>query len=530
MMRSADPFRVVHVTALVLCAVFLPWSTAFLSMSQMLLAANWLAEGVVRRDLGKRFRRSISSGPVLVFLSFFALHVFGLLWSEDLGWGADLGRILFPILVFGIILGGSVRLTARELRLVLLFGAWSVVACSLFGLLFSGAVDGDYRVLSMFISHIRLALLLCLAIAVFVHYRQGPLWLLFAQAIAALWCVYALNKLGSIQAFIILSLIVSAALWRNAAQRGTTLRWTIRIALCIAPLLILAFAAVEFRERTKLPSADLPGRMLRSAGGELYSYDVKNPQTENGTFVWTHIAWNELRRAWMLRSERSLDALDDNGNPLWSTAVRYLASKGLRKDSVGVMSLNESDVKAIERGVPNVLQGRRHKLRERFEEVLFELTMYGTSGNANGHSVAMRLEFWKTGLAIAKANWLVGVGTGDTQLAFDHAYEKRQSSLLPKWRLRAHNEYLTLWISFGIIGLLWALFSWWWPAWKNGAWRDPLFIAWAITFAVSCLTDDTIETQAGATFFALYYALFVFAAPLKEAPPEAHAHDADRSV
>lgn len=530
MMRIADPFRVVHVTALVLCAVFLPWSTAFLSMSQMLLAANWLTEGIVRRDLGARFKRSLSSGPVLVFLSFFVLHVIGLLWSEDMGWGADLGRILFPVLVFGIILGGSVRLTARELRLVLLFGAWSVVACSLFGLVFSGAVDGDYRVLSMFISHIRLALLLCLAIAALVHYRKGPLWLVVAHAIAFVWCLYALNKLGSIQGFIILLLIVSAALWRSAARLKTSLRWTVRIALCAVPLVVLSFAAIELRERTVLPSADLPGRMLHSAGGEAYSFDVKNPQTENGTFVWTYIAWNELRRTWLLRSKRSLDTLDDHGNPLWSTAVRYLASKGLQKDSVGVMALDDPDVRAIERGVPNVLQGHRHKLRERFEEVLFELTMYGTSGNANGHSVTMRLEFWKTGLAIAKENWLVGVGTGDTQLAFDRAYEERKSSLLPQWRLRAHNEYLTLWISFGIFGMLWSLFSWCWPAWKNGAWRDALFIAWAITFAVSCLTDDTIETQAGATFFALYYTLFVFAAPVKGGPPEAQAHDAGRSA
>ena len=269
--------------------------------------------------------------------------------------------------------------------------------------------------------------------------------------------------------------------------------------------------------------------MLRSAGGDTYSHDVFNPQSENGTYVWTYIAWQELRRTWMRRSDRSLDSLDSKGHPMWSTAVRYLASKGLRKDSVGVMALSEDDVHAIERGVPNVLQGHRHKLRERFEEVLFELQMYHTTGNANCHSVAMRLEFWKTGLAIARENWITGVGTGDTQLAFDHAYEERRSTLLPQWRLRAHNEYLTLLISFGVFGLLWSLFTWWWPAWKFGVWRDPLFIAWAFTFAVSCLTDDTVETQAGATFFALYYTLFVFAAPLRAGHPASPAPVPDRS-
>jgi O-antigen ligase len=87
------------------------------------------------------------------------------------------------------------------------------------------------------------------------------------------------------------------------------------------------------------------------------------------------------------------------------------------------------------------------------------------------------------------------------------------TDLAREWWHRAHNEYLTLWISFGLFGLAFALFTWWWPAYALGAWRDPLFVAWAVIFGISCLTDDTVETQAGATFFALYYALLVFAAP-----------------
>ena len=46
-LRTKDPFRTVHVGALALCAVFLPWSEAFLSIAQMVLVANWIAEGIV---------------------------------------------------------------------------------------------------------------------------------------------------------------------------------------------------------------------------------------------------------------------------------------------------------------------------------------------------------------------------------------------------------------------------------------------------------------------------------------------------
>ncbi|HRH37553.1 MAG TPA: O-antigen ligase family protein, partial [Flavobacteriales bacterium] len=196
----------------------------------------------------------------------------------------------------------------------------------------------------------------------------------------------------------------------------------------------------------------------------------------------------------------------------WGTAVRYLASKGLRKDSVAIMSLNDDEIHAIEQGRANALHDRG-TIRERIEEVLMEIDLYRNGGSASGHSVTMRVEFQKAGLAIARSNMWCGVGTGDTQRAFNDHYAATHSTLDKRWWLRAHNEYLTLWISFGILGLLWTLFTWWWPAHVHGAWSHTLFIAWAIAFGVSCFTEDTIETQAGATFFALYYTLFVFAAP-----------------
>ena len=515
MSRSpAALFRTTHVVALVLCAVFLPWSTAFLSMAQMLLVVNWFAAGVHGGTMRGRLKGAFADAPSLVFLSFFGLHLLGLLWTQDMEWGLDLVRIIVPVLSFGAVLAGSQRLSVPEFRAIMLLGAWSVVASSIFGALFSGAVPGDYRTPSMFISHIRLVLLLCLAIVVFVWNMQRPaLWVRVLYGIAILWCLYFINRLGSLQGYVILAVLAAAWWWIKAAHLRPLVRWSARAALVLVPACLIALVALELQGRMILPAADLPFREPRSAGGELYAHDLHDPQQENGTHVWTHIAWQELRRTWSLRSDRSLDTPDERGHPLWATAVRYLASKGLTKDSVGVMALNDADVRAIERGVANVMEGRRNTLRERFEEVLFELQLYGNKGIASGHSVAMRLEFWRTGWSIAKANAVVGVGTGDTQLAFNEAYASMGSTLAPEWRLRAHNQYLTLWISFGVLGLLWSLFAWCWPAWRSRAFREPLFLAWAVIFAISCFTDDTIETQAGATFFALYYALFVFAAP-----------------
>ncbi|MEZ4737961.1 MAG: O-antigen ligase family protein [Flavobacteriales bacterium] len=512
-LRGRDAFRTVHVTALALCAIMLPWSTAFLSIAQMLMVANWLAEGVVRKDLVGRFRRTFTSAPALVFLSFFGLHLLGLLWTTDLAWGTDLLRILLPVLSFGAVLAGTRRLSTPEFNVILRLGAWSVIASTFVSLIMRTGDAMDYRSLSVFISHIRLSLLLCLAVVTFLLDRTAPIALRFAGYAASFWAVHFITELGSIQGIIILAVLGVVLLWRWVGTRVAVLRWGIRGAV----LLVLTFLAVlvvqEVREHHGLPDPALNDREEYTAGGERYIHDLSNPQAENGTFVWTYIAWGELRAAWPMRSERDMDALDDQGHPIWSTLVRYLASKGDRKDSVAVMALTDADVRAIERGVPSVSQEQRNEIRERIEEIFFELEHYKAYGAADGHSVAMRLEFLKAGLSIAERNWITGVGTGDTKLAFAEEYDRIDSKLSAEWRLRAHNEYLTLLISFGVLGLLWSLFAWWWPAKVHGAWGDPYFIAWAIIFGISCFTDDTIETQAGATFLGLYYALFVFAAP-----------------
>lgn len=531
---SRDAFQWVHLGALALAVIMLPWSTAFLSIAQMLLAANWLVEGLVRKDLAGRFKRAFSSGPVLVFLSFLALNGSGLLWTEDMEWGLDLCRILAPVLVFGVILGGSPRLWTDELRTILLLGAWSVVA-STFACAFLAPPDADYRALSHFISHIRLALLLAFAVAVFVvYYPQASIMWKGLHIAAAIWSWTFIGKLGSLQASAMLVIILAVLVWREATR--WRLRWRVaaRATLVLVPTLALGWLAVEITVRYRLPDRTLDAKAEVTAGGERYDHDLTNPQTENGQHVWTYVAWGELARTWERRSQVPFKADDGRGDPLYGTLARYLTSKGLRKDSVAVMNLTDAEVRAIEEGTAS-LQGQGSRLRARFDEVMMEWERYRAYGDANGHSVTMRLEFLKAGWAIAKDHWLAGVGTGDTRPAFAAQYERMHSTLLPEWRLRAHNEYLTLFISFGVFGLLWSLFSWCWPAWKLGAWRDPLFIAWAILFGFSCLTDDTVETQAGATFFALYYALLVFAAPrkisaLNEAPPTRPAPGAARSV
>ena len=522
--------RQVHVGALALALIALPWSEFLLSLSQIILIGNWLWEGIAQRTAGHRFKQAFTTAESAIFLSFFGLHVLGLAWTSDLKWGLDLCRILLPVLAFGLVFSSVRRFRAKELRSLLLLGAWSATASTIACLVlrYDVLALGQYRELSPFISHIRLSLMLCFSVAVFVYYWPERWLLRFAHAAAVLLCLWFMDQLSSLIALPVLAMLSIFALWRLV--RGKRSAWhTAAMAVLVAGMAgcALFLLSVWFSYNRDDP-ARLQHLDVASAGGEVYYHDLNDPQVENGHYVWVNVADKELKRTWERRSSTSFDGKDALGQPLRSTLIRYLASMDLRKDSTGVVALPPADVRRIEQGMTSVAEGRQGAMRARIEQVLYELDVYRGTGNPNGHSVTMRMEFQRVGLGIARRHWLFGVGTGDTQQAFNAAYEREHSALLPKWRLRAHNEYLTLAISFGVIGLLWSLFAWWWPAHRLGAFRHPLFIAWGIIFLLSCFSEDTIETQPGATFFALYYTLFVFAAPLTGAAVPTHG--ADRSA
>lgn len=518
-MNGNTVHRQIHLGAIALALIALPWSEFLLSLSQIMLLANWLWEGIARRSVGGRFKRAFTTAESAVFLSFFGLHVLGLLWTSDLQWGLDLCRILLPVLIFTLVFATSPRLAEKEIRNLLLLGAWSAVASTLACLALRHEVlaQGNYRELSPFISHIRLALMLCFGMAVFIHY--WPLrWAWRAAHLAAiLWSLWFLAQLSSLVALPVLAALALLALWRMMRHKRRAWRvpaLVLLLAGTAGSLLFLRLVWVDYH------AAD-PGQLKHldhaSAGGEVYYHDLQDPQRENGHYVWINVADKELERTWERRSSIAFGGKDGLGQPLRSTLVRYLASMGLRKDSTGVQALSQEDVQRIEHGMTSVVEGREGAMRARLEQVLYELEVYRTTGDPNGHSVTMRMEFQRVGLGIARKHGLFGVGTGDTQQAFDAAFARTNSPLDAQWRLRAHNEYLTLLISFGVLGLLWSLFSWWWPAWRNGAFSHRLFIAWGLVFLISCFSEDTLETQMGATFFALYYALFVFAAPRSSA-------------
>jgi hypothetical protein len=215
----------------------------------------------------------------------------------------------------------------------------------------------------------------------------------------------------------------------------------------------------------------------------------------------------ELKPAWERKSKINYDSLDKRKNQIRYTLIRYMASKGLTRDSLGFLQLNDADIHFIENGCPNYLYTNPANIRTRIHEILWETEGSMRQHETNGHSLTMRLDFWETALHIIKQNFLFGVGTGDVESAFKMQYQKENTSLHKEWQLRSHNQYLETTVGLGIIGLLLFLIRLFAPFFSNKK-LSVLFILFILIEVLSFINEDTLETQAGVTFCIFFTQLF----------------------
>ena len=91
-------------------------------------------------------------------------------------------------------------------------------------------------------------------------------------------------------------------------------------------------------------------------------------------------------------------------------------------------------------------------------------------------------------------------------MAFEEEYALTESKLNPENRHRAHSQFLTFWISHGLLGITLFLIFFFSP-FKRRKNKDVLFYGVICLLFVACIFQDLIETQAGISLFALFYSL-----------------------
>jgi hypothetical protein len=84
------------------------------------------------------------------------------------------------------------------------------------------------------------------------------------------------------------------------------------------------------------------------------------------------------------------------------------------------------------------------------------------------------------------------------------------SRLAPEYQHRSHNQFLAVFVAFGVFGFIWFLFTLIYPPVKLGKTHDFKFLVFFIIILLSMVIEDTLETQQGVTLFAFFTSFLLF--------------------
>ena len=446
--------------------------------SKFLMSLGLLFGGIgflLERDF-KNYWQQLKSNRLFWFLlAFYLLHFVGLIWSKNLDYGLNDIRVKFSLFAIALIICTRPPLSKKHVTIFYLVFVLALFTSSLVNFtcyqFFQDKINYiDIRDLSLFGSHIRFGILI--ALGVLANYF---LWNLKANlrwflVLSSIWFVFYTYFSQVLSGVISIAVVVFVLLIWELYQRR---KWII----IIATLLLLVAVNIG-----------------------LIVY-LNKPINQKSAFQEDYVS---LKQEWNKRAKIPYDSLDLRKQGLKFTLERYLISKNLQVGGDGVAKLSASDIQNIEKGYADINE-TKSGLMARLFGLRFQIHH---SQNPSGHSLLERLEYWKTALEIIKENPIIGVGTGDVNDQFLSKYDELKSPLTEERRLRAHNSYLTETVTFGILGLVFFI-SWLLDFLYQQFKLQQLFGVVFMLVAISTfLIEDTLETQMGVTFFALFYAVF----------------------
>ncbi len=509
----------IYIIALILLAFFMPLKPSFTSFCQFLLIFNYIIEW----DFKAKFNRLKENKDILLFTFLFFASIIWLFNTENFDWAWKDIVIKAPLLAIPIIIGSSKKISKKHISYILMAMVAGTLLTTILGYLnYKGIItiktdNLDFRkILSPFISNIRLALFIAISIYAFIYWlwakekNKKKYFLKFVIILPmAFWLLFFLAKIEGFTAIVaIIATLFFLFLYNTIKEKNIKLKIVKIIGLIIFPLIIASFLTyriIDFYTATAKFSDKETTKL-----GNKYNERGDERSRENGNFVYDNVCKKEIINNWPKYSDYDIYGKSDAGNSLYFVLLRYMTSKGLTKDAEGLEKLSKEDIKNIENGETNYKYIKTHGINHRIYTILSGLTTYYYSGDPSGYSVAQRLEYHKIGVMIFLDNFFLGCGTGDIKDTYDEYYEKYDTKLEPRYRHRAHNQFLTSFICYGIFGGLISLFVWFYPVFKNRKKLNYFFVCFFITATISMFSDDMFETATAVAFIAFYYSIFLW--------------------
>ena len=485
--------------------VFLFVGLTFSKAITSLVTVYFLVLYLIQKDSKYPFALLKKNKSLRVFLLLVTWMIISLLWSNDKkagiqSLGANLNFFIWPILM--VLFSEQVK---RFQKYIFSIFALIVTLIAIIQFIVFQSKEGqlDIREMALHVSHIRFALMIIISFLICIYFviNEQKTTLKFSWILISIWLLFytyysqvlsgILGLLGGGIGIIVFLLFNKF----NYLQKG------IAILSLILSLLSIYWLSVDI---TSFENQSLPQKLVTDTQlGNKYEHKMHSKITENGHFLDLYYCEKEVDSVWKLRSTKSLESLSPRGYQYKFVLKRYMTSKGLRKDAHGVRALTKNDIKNIENGIPTIVELQTGFLA-RYNQLKYEF-----SGNLdpNGHSILQRLEFWKASKLIIKENWILGVGLGSSKNTFLKTYRKMNSKLLIENQWESHNQFLSVWVSYGIIGLLLFIF-WLFSIFQNLVRKHWLNLAIFFVLLFSFLVEDTLGTLTGMTLFGFFAGIF----------------------
>jgi hypothetical protein len=459
----------VHFFVLALFIIGVVCSKFLMSMGLLLGVLNLVFEG----NFNSYYRRLRENPLILFILLFYGIHLIGLLWTSNFDYGLDDIRKKTSLLLIPLIVGAHPIPSPKRWTKLIHYFILTLVITAIINLIayhfFATKLKLiDIRDMSLFGSHIRYGILIGLTFCferIYTQRKHRNVYVL-ASVFFLVYTFYSQVLSGIISVAIVLIALLTFLLYIKRLYSVLVFSYVLFIGGLIGLFYYLSIPV---------------------------NYPV--PCTER---------YDEMESAWNKRSSLNYDSLDQRKQPVSSTLERYLSSKALCARESGVNQLSDEDIHFIERGYADVHE-TYGGIQARLLDIRYQLHH---ASNPSGHSILERIEYWKNAWAVIENHWMFGVGTGDVDDAMQNMYNKRQSSLTPERRLRAHNSYLTYYLTFGILGFLFFLYFQFKFIIQQFKWQQWVGFLFGLIALVTFLFEDTLESQMGITLFAFFYAVF----------------------
>ena len=500
--------------ALIAFAISLPFSEALVSISSGLLFFIALTEDTLENKL-KRFNKNRF---LLLISAVYLIYIISAVFSNRLSASLyDLRKSLFFLIIPIAFIFGK-ELSGKQKRYLFYFFLGAVTISTFIALfrylVINRDADIDIRNISL-ISHIRfsfqlvMALWFCIVLLTKNHNKLNVYGITALVALSVYLISFLLFQHSLTGLIILISTLLFFVFYLICQTRGIkrNILLFFSILLIVIPLSYVLWVIYDFYGIEEIEKQSIEHK---TSMGNMYSHDFDNPIVENGHFVYLYVCEKELREEWNKISEFKYDSTGQNGFPVHSTLIRYLTSKGLRKDAAGVRSLNQGDIQNIEKGIANVIyQNKKFSLYPRIYQTVWEFYVYSHTGYANNQSLSQRIEFARAACNIIRKNFLFGVGTGNWMEEFKNAYIANNSKLDERYYASSHNQYLNYMVKFGFIGFSIIVFLLTWPILKTKRYHDIYFMLFLVFMFIANFADSNFESHMGSSFFVFFFCFFL---------------------